>query len=460
MGEDFFTEVTGPIPFGGLGLDRPALVQGLRARPARPRQADGGPPPARASASGTRSPGRASTCSASARSTGRGSARPAMRWPPRGRRWPSPSSSSRSSASPTTASTIATSRPRADVLRRVPREPRRARRRGRAATRRGPASACCGARPTCSAIRATRPAPRPTRTPRSSPTPRRRSSTCSRSRKRLGGENYVLWGGREGYDTLLNTDLAPRGRPARPLPAPRRRAQAQDRVRRASCSSSPSRWSRPSTSTTTTRATVHGFLVRHGLEGEYRVNIEANHATLAGHSFHHEVAYAIANGMLRQHRREPRRPPERLGHRPVPELGRRPRAAALRDPARRRPRAPAASTSTPSCVARASTGPTCSMPTSARIDTLARALLVAADLVERGELAGTARRALRRLGRPARPAILGGSESRSSRSRPKVAAGEIDPRPRVRAARSCSRTSSTSSIWAADPARAKAGAGR
>ena len=45
-------------------------------------------------------------------------------------------------------------------------------------------------------------------------------------------------------------------------------------------------------------ATVHGFLVRNGLEGEYRVNIEANHATLAGHSFHHEVAYAMAHGVL------------------------------------------------------------------------------------------------------------------------------------------------------------------
>jgi xylose isomerase len=45
-------------------------------------------------------------------------------------------------------------------------------------------------------------------------------------------------------------------------------------------------------------ATIHGFLVRHGLEDEYRLNIEANHATLAGHSFHHEVAYAVANGIL------------------------------------------------------------------------------------------------------------------------------------------------------------------
>ena len=45
-------------------------------------------------------------------------------------------------------------------------------------------------------------------------------------------------------------------------------------------------------------AAVHGFLQRYGLEGEYRLNIEANHATLAGHSFHHEVAYAIAHGIL------------------------------------------------------------------------------------------------------------------------------------------------------------------
>jgi xylose isomerase len=45
-------------------------------------------------------------------------------------------------------------------------------------------------------------------------------------------------------------------------------------------------------------ATVHGFLTRYGLDGEYRLNIEANHATLAGMSFHHEVAYAMANGMF------------------------------------------------------------------------------------------------------------------------------------------------------------------
>jgi xylose isomerase len=45
-------------------------------------------------------------------------------------------------------------------------------------------------------------------------------------------------------------------------------------------------------------ATVHGFLERYDLIGEYFVNIEVNHATLAGHSFHHEVAYAIDNGIF------------------------------------------------------------------------------------------------------------------------------------------------------------------
>jgi xylose isomerase len=43
---------------------------------------------------------------------------------------------------------------------------------------------------------------------------------------------------------------------------------------------------------------VHGFLERFGLVDEYRVNVEGNHATLAGHSFHHEVAYAVANGIF------------------------------------------------------------------------------------------------------------------------------------------------------------------
>ena len=114
---------------------------------------------------------------------------------------------------------------------------------------------------------------------------------------RLGGANYVLWGGREGYETLLNTDL--------------RREEAQfarflhlvaEHKHKIGFEGTLLIEPKPQEPTKHQydydSATVHGFLVRNGLEGEYRVNIEANHATLAGHSFHHEVAYAMANGVF------------------------------------------------------------------------------------------------------------------------------------------------------------------
>ena len=115
------------------------------------------------------------------------------------------------------------------------------------------------------------------------------------------------------------------------------------------------------------------------------MNIEVNHATLAGHSFHHEVATAIALDVLRQHRREPRRLPERLGHRPVPELGRRARARAARDPRAPAASRPAASTSTRSSGARAWTGPICSTPTSAAWTRWPGRCSSRADMVERGD---------------------------------------------------------------------------
>ena len=115
--------------------------------------------------------------------------------------------------------------------------------------------------------------------------------------QRLGGENYVLWGGREGYDTLLNTDLRREGEQyARFL---RLVAEHKHRIGFAGqllIEPKPMEPARHQYDHDT--AAVHGFLVRHGLEGEYRANIEANHATLAGYSFHHEVAYAAAHGML------------------------------------------------------------------------------------------------------------------------------------------------------------------
>jgi xylose isomerase len=115
--------------------------------------------------------------------------------------------------------------------------------------------------------------------------------------KRLGGANYVLWGGREGYDTLLNTDLAREetqfARFLGLVAEHKHRIGFEGTLLIEPKPHEPTKHQYDHDS-----AVVHGFLVRHDLAGEYRLNIEANHATLAGHSFHHEVAYAVANGML------------------------------------------------------------------------------------------------------------------------------------------------------------------
>ncbi|HET6381375.1 MAG TPA: xylose isomerase [candidate division Zixibacteria bacterium] len=114
---------------------------------------------------------------------------------------------------------------------------------------------------------------------------------------RLGGENYVLWGGREGYDTLLNTDLA---REEQQLA--RFLALVAEHKHRIGFKGTLLIEPKPHEPTKHQYdhdvATVAGFLGRHGLTDEYRVNIEVNHATLAGHSFHHEVATAEALGVF------------------------------------------------------------------------------------------------------------------------------------------------------------------
>jgi len=115
--------------------------------------------------------------------------------------------------------------------------------------------------------------------------------------QRLGGMNYVLWGGREGYDTLLNTDLKREGdQLARFLHLV---AEHKHKIGfQGTLLIEPKPMEPTKHQYDHDTATVHGFLVRNGLEGEYKVNIEANHATLAGYSFHHEVAYAVAHGIL------------------------------------------------------------------------------------------------------------------------------------------------------------------
>ena len=115
--------------------------------------------------------------------------------------------------------------------------------------------------------------------------------------KQLGATNYVLWGGREGYDTLLNTDLKAEGdQLARFL-----HLVAEHKARIGFTGQlliEPKPMEPTKHQYDYDSATVHGFLARNGLDSEFKLNIEANHATLAGHSFHHEVAYATSHGML------------------------------------------------------------------------------------------------------------------------------------------------------------------
>lgn len=114
---------------------------------------------------------------------------------------------------------------------------------------------------------------------------------------RLGGANYVLWGGREGYDTLLNTDLrqedAQLGRFLNMVVEHKHRIGFTGTILVEPKPMEPTKHQYDRDV-----ATVYGFLARHGLLSEVKVNVEANHATLAGHSFEHEIATAAALGLL------------------------------------------------------------------------------------------------------------------------------------------------------------------
>ncbi|MFY0634763.1 MAG: xylose isomerase [Vannielia sp.] len=121
--------------------------------------------------------------------------------------------------------------------------------------------------------------------------------TCLDATIKLGGENYVLWGGREGYETLLNTDLA-REREQ----AGRMLCMVVDYARKQGFTGAILIEPKPQEPTKHQYdydvATVYGFLKDFGLEGEVKVNIEQGHAILAGHSFEHELALAASLGIL------------------------------------------------------------------------------------------------------------------------------------------------------------------
>ena len=114
---------------------------------------------------------------------------------------------------------------------------------------------------------------------------------------RMGGENYVLWGGREGYETLLNTDM---GQELDQLG--RFLSLAVDHAHKIGFTGTLLIEPKPREPTKHQydfdTATVYGFLRRYGLEKDLKVNIEANHATLAGKSFEHEIATALALGIF------------------------------------------------------------------------------------------------------------------------------------------------------------------
>jgi xylose isomerase len=113
----------------------------------------------------------------------------------------------------------------------------------------------------------------------------------------LKGENYVLWGGREGYETLLNTDMKREidqlGRFLALVAEHKHKIGFKGTLLIEPKPKEPTKHQYDYDS-----ATVFAFLQRYGLEKEYKVNIEANHAILSGHSFQHEVAYAYANGVF------------------------------------------------------------------------------------------------------------------------------------------------------------------
>lgn len=120
---------------------------------------------------------------------------------------------------------------------------------------------------------------------------------CMDATQKLGGENYVLWGGREGYETLLNTDMG------------RERQQAGRFLQmvvgyahkigfKGAILIEPKPQEPTKHQYDYDVATVYGFLKDFGLEKEVKVNIEQGHAILAGHSFEHELALARELGIL------------------------------------------------------------------------------------------------------------------------------------------------------------------
>ncbi|MBE6217425.1 MAG: xylose isomerase [Bacteroidales bacterium] len=113
----------------------------------------------------------------------------------------------------------------------------------------------------------------------------------------LGGTNYVFWGGREGYMSLLNTDQKrEKEHLAMMLTLARDYARSKGFTGTFLIEPKPMEPTKHQYDVDT--ETVIGFLKAHNLDKDFKVNIEVNHATLAGHTFEHELACAVDAGML------------------------------------------------------------------------------------------------------------------------------------------------------------------
>ena len=114
---------------------------------------------------------------------------------------------------------------------------------------------------------------------------------------KLGGTGYVFWGGREGYYTLLNTQMQrEKDHLAKMLTAARDYARAKGFKGTFLIEPKPMEPTKHQYDVDT--ETVIGFLRANGLDKDFKVNIEVNHATLAGHTFEHELTVAVDNGFL------------------------------------------------------------------------------------------------------------------------------------------------------------------
>ncbi len=113
----------------------------------------------------------------------------------------------------------------------------------------------------------------------------------------LGGENYVFWGGREGYMTLLNTDMK-REKEHLAMMLSKARDYARSKGFKGTFLIEPKPMEPTKHQYDYDVETVAGFLRAYGLDKDFKINIEVNHATLAGHTFEHELQCAADAGML------------------------------------------------------------------------------------------------------------------------------------------------------------------